>query len=58
MVAVDDRQPLYASAPDEMCTILTEASAQGERGGPGEAPRDAPAVQSTVGISHSQAKAI
>jgi hypothetical protein len=31
---------------------------QGELGGPGEAPRDAPAVRPAVGFSRSQVKAI
>jgi hypothetical protein len=38
--------------------LFTEASAQSERGGPGETPRDAPAVRPAVGISRSQVKAI
>jgi hypothetical protein len=38
--------------------LFTEAEAQGERGGPGETLRDAPAVRPAVGISRSQVKAI
>ena len=45
-----------ATAPGwhEMQFLFTEASAQGERGGPGEVPRDAPAVRPAVGITRSQ----
>jgi hypothetical protein len=58
--------PFHSNAPrhsapgwhDAMQFLFTEASAQGERGGLGETPRNAPAVRPAVGISRSQVKAI